>query len=256
MAALGTLYHEVGWLNDQSPLEKRGETFKINTLMKVVERFVWSRNTEEDVMQGKLKYHNLYTMLPAALVIWSNEVRRSGRDPEQVDNTRIAATPGDFMGYGSKYAFAKKPAPRQRILSFCNTAPRTTFASRPRRDKCKIICFKCRKPGHYRSECKEQESCNMIDAARSRMKEIGGPPNATTAQVLFELVMEENDYKASYELEAAETSRQLCSVFDTLAADHIPIDSEEDAANDEFTALVDSSDAGVQGMDFPTPDRT
>ena len=68
--------------------------------------------------------------------------------------------------------------------------------------------------------------------------------------------MEENDYKASCELEAAETTKQVCSVFDTLVADHIPVDTEVDAANDAFTALVDSLDAGVQGMDFPTPDRT
>ena len=146
----------VGRLNEQFPPEKRGETFKINTLMKVVERFVWSRNADEDVMQGKLKYQDLYTKLSAALVIWEDEVRRSGRDPEQVDDTRIAAMPGDFIGYSSKYVFANKPAPRQRILSFPNTAPRANFASRPRRDKSKIICFKCRKPGHYRSECKEQ----------------------------------------------------------------------------------------------------
>ena len=45
-----------------------------------------------------------------------NEVRRSGRDPEQVDDTRIAATPGDFIGYGSNYAFTNKLAPCQRIL--------------------------------------------------------------------------------------------------------------------------------------------
>ena len=96
----------------------------------------------------------------------------------------------------------------------------------------------------------------MIDAARSRMKEIGVPPNEVAAQVRFEFVMEENDYEASYELEAAETTKQVCSVFNTLVADHISVDTEVDAANDPFTAFVDSSDAGIQGMDFPTLDRT
>lgn len=59
VAALGTLYHEVSRLNDQFPKEKRGETFRIRglgdyTLMIIVHRYTWSRNAEEDVMQGKI----------------------------------------------------------------------------------------------------------------------------------------------------------------------------------------------------------
>lgn len=57
-------------LNDQFPSEERGETFDINTVMEIVERFVWSRNAEEEAMQGKLKYQDLFTKSSAALVIW------------------------------------------------------------------------------------------------------------------------------------------------------------------------------------------
>ena len=50
VAALRTLHHEVSLLNDQFPKEKRGDVFKINTLMKIVDRYVWSRSAEEGVM--------------------------------------------------------------------------------------------------------------------------------------------------------------------------------------------------------------
>lgn len=72
---------------------------------------------------------------------------------------------------------------------------------------------------------------------------------------MFELVIQENDYEASYELEAAETTKQMCNVVDTLVEDHSTLDNRVDAASDAFTAWVESSDAGVLGTDFQTPGR-
>lgn len=90
VAALGIVYREVSHLNEQFGKEMRGETFTINNLMKIVERYVWSRHAEEECMQGKSKHQDRYTKLSAALVIWDNEVRRSGQDPEQADDSRSA----------------------------------------------------------------------------------------------------------------------------------------------------------------------
>lgn len=54
IAALGLLYHEVSRLNAQFPKLKRGPVFRTQTLMKIVEKYEWSRTSEEEVMQDKL----------------------------------------------------------------------------------------------------------------------------------------------------------------------------------------------------------
>ena len=51
--ALDLLYHEVSPLNGQFQKVKRGDAFKRQNLMKIVERYEWSRTAEEDVMQEK-----------------------------------------------------------------------------------------------------------------------------------------------------------------------------------------------------------
>ena len=68
-AALGLLYHEVARLNQQFPKEKRGEPFKFQTLMRIVEKYEWSRHSEEEVMRDPISYDELYTKLSASLVV-------------------------------------------------------------------------------------------------------------------------------------------------------------------------------------------
>ena len=69
IAALGVLYHEVARLNEQLPRVKRGPVFRTQTLMKIVEKYEWSRTSEEEVMQDKIDYNELYTKLSGSLVI-------------------------------------------------------------------------------------------------------------------------------------------------------------------------------------------
>lgn len=88
ISALGFLYHEVAHLNEQFPNVKRGNAFKTQTLMKIAERYEWSRSAEEEVVQDKLSYDTLYTKLSATIVIWENELSRQGRHPEQADDKR------------------------------------------------------------------------------------------------------------------------------------------------------------------------
>lgn len=73
--------------------------------MKIVERYEWSRTSEEEMMQDKIEYDELYTKLPASLVIWESEVKRSGRDPNAVDDRHSASHSSPaFIGYGAQYA--------------------------------------------------------------------------------------------------------------------------------------------------------
>jgi hypothetical protein len=56
--------------------------------MKIVEECEWSRSAEEEVMQDALGYDALNTKLSklsASLVIWENEITRSGRDPDTAE---------------------------------------------------------------------------------------------------------------------------------------------------------------------------
>lgn len=181
IAALGTLYHEVSRLNAQFPKLKRGEAFKVNTLMKIVERYIWSRTAEEDVMRDDISYQDLYSKLSASLVIWENEVKRSGRDPDDVDDRRASNAASHFIGYGSQYALPpssnKHPNGSTKITGVpygSYAALRNRFnpstTSRLKRDKSTVQCFKCRRFGHYRNECKEDSARNMIEATRNRMK--------------------------------------------------------------------------------------
>jgi hypothetical protein len=88
IAALGFLYHEVARLNEQFPKVKRGDQFRTQTLMRIFEKYEWSRTAEEGVMQDALSYDALYTKLSASLVIWEHQITRSGGDPDLADDRR------------------------------------------------------------------------------------------------------------------------------------------------------------------------
>lgn len=92
----------------------------------------------------------------------------------------------------------------------------------------------------YRSECKEDDSQNLIDAARSRIKDIGGPPIAAAAQVLYELVMEENDYHSQLEIKQSRAENEVCGVFETLLSSdtHTNNTSDSDFKEDNFNDEV------------------
>jgi hypothetical protein len=60
-AALGFLYHKVARLNEQFPKVKRGDQFRTQTLMRIVEKYEWSRTAEEGVVQDAISYDALYT---------------------------------------------------------------------------------------------------------------------------------------------------------------------------------------------------
>ena len=68
VAADGILFNEVACPNQQFPKDKIGETFKVGTLMRIVENYEWSPHSEEEVMRGAISYDELYTKFSASLV--------------------------------------------------------------------------------------------------------------------------------------------------------------------------------------------
>ena len=87
VAALGIFYHKVARLNQQFPKEKRGEPFKVQTLMRIVEKYERSRHSEEKVVRDAISYDEPYAKLSASLVVWEREVSRSGQNPDTADDT-------------------------------------------------------------------------------------------------------------------------------------------------------------------------
>lgn len=208
VAALGILYHEVARLNEQFPKVKRGNAFKTQTLMKIVERYEWSRTAEEEVMQDSLTYDNLYTKLSASIVIWENELTRQGRNPEEADDRRvISPSPPALIHFGEQYAtnmprrsrFSRQNFRNPTSPSYGNNRNKGVIAPRghnPRlqRTRSDSTCFRCGRTGHWRAQCPYDDSKSMISAVRARMREIGGPANQSAAQILFELVSEEDHF--------------------------------------------------------------
>jgi hypothetical protein len=208
IAALGYLYHEVARLNEQFPKVKRGEQFRTQTLMKIVERYEWSRTAAEEVMQDTLNFDSLYTKISASIVIWENEVLRSGHDPDLADDRRKPVwTATSFVGYVAQYA---NPVQRRLPAALSMASPRyhhrrqtstqNSFApsrfqkrdNRDNRSKNETHCFKCGQQGHWRAECNNNATNSLLNATRSRIRELGGQPNEAAARVLFELVTEED----------------------------------------------------------------
>jgi hypothetical protein len=190
IAALGFLNHEVARLNAQFPKVKRGDQFRTQTLMKIVEKYEWSRTAEEEVMQDALSYDALYTKLSASLVIWEHEVARSGGDPDHADDSRSApAAASSFIGYGAQYA---RPVGSRMVSSIPSSTKLSSRCPTPRKvpsaPRQNTHCFECGRQGHWRAECTFKDGESLSNAARSRIRETGGAPSKAAAIVLLELV--------------------------------------------------------------------
>ena len=172
VAALRILYHEVARLNQQFPKEKRGEPFKLQTLMRIVEKYEWSRYSEEEVMRDAISYDKLYTKLSASLVVWEREVSRSGQNPDTADDTRDRKVRIAFIGYGSQYAYPRNSKSRGRP-STSYRSPSTRFRSSSGNRIATVRFFKCKKLGNYRKECREDENSSLKDVVRSEFESWG-----------------------------------------------------------------------------------
>lgn len=239
VAALGVLYHEVSRLNEQFPKVKRGAAFKTQTLMKIVERYEWSRTAEEEVMQDKLDYDSLYTKLSASIVIWENEIVRNGKSPNNESDLRSAMKVPNFIAFGEQYARAS-----QRRLPFNNRIrPRNNIDNRnlvqrnqqiqTAKSKRNGPCFICGRTGHWRAECPYRDSSSMISAVRSRIKQFGGHPNQAAARILFELVDEEDSQHINTEDDENTFETLVQEHFDENQTEALEIEYNEDKGDDE-----------------------
>lgn len=75
-------------LNELFSKVKRGDAFRTQTLMRIVGKYERSRTAEDEVMQEAITYENLYTKSSASLVIWENQITRTGQTPDEFDDTR------------------------------------------------------------------------------------------------------------------------------------------------------------------------
>ena len=106
-----------------------------------------------------------------------------------------------------------------------------------KRDMTKVQCFNCKRYGHYRSECRELSAGNFAEVAKYRMREVRGSPNKAAAQVLYKLVVDEQDHFSPSNSKDC-ISEDECNLFETLLLSnaepreepHISTESIRDAA--------------------------
>lgn len=281
IAALGNLYHEVSRLNQKFLKVKRGDEFRTQTLMKVVEKYEWSKTAEEDVMQDKIGYDALYTKLSGGVVIWENKVKRSGRDPDTTDDRRTSiGSSGTFVGYGAQYANPVAATRRPTKSTASSSARRAGYGRQPptsasRRSSTRGFgtfargfggsargrsvrfrtdnridtrCWKCGRLGHWRAECTFSDSNSMVSAARGRIRDIGGNPNEAAAQVLYELVTEEDMHNLAPHEEDNHFEALVATAKDHLQDTNEVADTKEGGEPDDErgTDEEDFHDAGEE----------
>lgn len=233
IATLVIIYNEVSRLNQQFPIEKRGEPFNVQTLMRIVEKYEWSRNAEEEVITNSITYDGLFAKLSASLVLWEREISRSGHNP--ADDLRRSHSIPSYFGYVYQYAYPRSSTPRERPSAKYRmpsvSAPHALTGPR----KAGVQCFSCHKYGLYRNECPEKGKFSMTNAARSCITDIGGDSNVAAARVLFELTSEEDCHAHEMEERGEENSMAVEDVFEYLVLrEHVDGYNGEDLqANEE-----------------------
>lgn len=103
--ALCILYHEFALFGEQFSSLKRKDAFKIQTLMKTMERYHWSRPTEEDVRQddGFVWFVMFETICLNCNL--KNESSHSEKTPETADGRRLSTTSTFFSTVSTPNSF-------------------------------------------------------------------------------------------------------------------------------------------------------
>ena len=200
--ALGHIYHEVDRLNSQVTRNKRGDTFKSEQLMKIVENRVWSQEAKKKLLQGNIKFAELYSELSASALLWEEKTRKLGADPENTSDLSVADPPApraSSIFYGARYANSSP--------SYKNRSQRKFIPKPVRQHKSKESskCFRCGKYGHYAFECSDSDRTSMIEAIRGRIRDTKESPDKAAARILFELATAYDDSGKVEEVSDEET---------------------------------------------------
>jgi len=108
------IYFEVDRLNSQIPRNKRGDTFKSEQLMSVVENRIWAQEGKKKLRQGIITFSQLYSEISASALIWEESTRKRGMDPDVTTDLQDGLRSKDLVAatlhYGARYANSAKPS--------------------------------------------------------------------------------------------------------------------------------------------------
>lgn len=159
-----------------------------------------------------------------------NRKRGRGRFTQGGRSTR-----GGRGGIWSSWDSSQRP-----VSASTSSTPMVRFKTN---NEVETKCFKCSRKGHWRAECWFMDGQSMVNAARSRMKSIGGSPNAAAARVSFQLATE----KDSYAYEDAADPYEGNDRYSALVAEY-ESGSGENASDTE--RYQDEEEAADENHDF------
>lgn len=228
--ALGQMYHEVDRLNPQITPSKRGDNFKSDQLLHIVQDRVWAQEARKKLLQNNISFAQLYSELSASALLWEQTTRNQGLNP--ADHPDLIPGTGKYstahVHFGARYA---------RGNMHRNRVNRSTTQSRTPTDKSKQSCYRCGKLGHYAFECHDKNRLSMTEAVRSRIRNSSEDPNKAAARVLLEMAFECDSRDAD-----------VCS------------EADEELVENTFEALLNSTEeqsfpkSDEQTEDFHRPD--
>ena len=76
--ALGYVYNEVDRLNAQGSRTRRGDTFKADQLLKIVDNLSWAKDTKKKAPRENLSFSQKYSEIASAALLWEGGKRKQG----------------------------------------------------------------------------------------------------------------------------------------------------------------------------------
>ena len=184
--ALGHVYNEIDRLNPQGTKSKRGEVFKTEQLLHVVDNFEWAQNAKKRTLGENLSFAQIYSELSSSALLWEESQRKKGLDTSITSDHSHFADHMTSIHYGARYANPHHKR-HTRNSNFKN------------RNKSEVTCYRCYKKGHYAFNCREQKRMTMNDAVRSRIRNQHEHPVQAAAKILFELTEQYDEHEATEE---------------------------------------------------------
>ena len=175
--ALGYVYNEVDRLNALGSKSKRGDIFKAEQLLHIVNNLVWAQDAKKKALSENLSFSQIYSEQSSAALLWEESQRKLGINPSSQEDSIFRKNASASVYFGVKYAVPKFKRRENRKFS-------------GNRDLSNLKCFRCNKRGHIAARCTEPRRLTMQDAIKSRLRNAGDKPEREALKIFLEMAQE------------------------------------------------------------------